>query len=407
MPDFSFEAFDAANAVRRGSIQADSRGDAVGRLASQGLIVGSLIESRRKLPTLRTSSGPGRSAKARTRPLERLLEEWARLMQIGLNIDQALTISCTSHGASAAGVLAGKVRESLREGQSFAGALEKVFPGRSPAFITCIEVGERSGRLPEMLNSLAGRIKAARTFRSDLRAALAYPGFVLATTIGLIGILVYVVLPSLSDVLTNSDAKLPWTTQAIFDGAALIRLYGLDAALLLAAAVGSSAFLCRIPGVRNLLENGLLGLPMIGRIVLAIEVSSYVHTLSVQVRGGIGISKAVRACRSSLTLSTLRHRASDMEGKIAQGMRVSQAIGECFDRVKELPSLIRIGEENGRLADVLAHAGEHYEAAARQDLKIVTSLLTPAVTIATGAVVGVVVMSMMSALIGMNDLAFR
>ncbi len=407
MPDFSFEAFDAANALRRGSIHADSCGDAVGRLAAQGLTVGSLVESRKGLSTLSGAGAPGRGARGRTKLLERLLDEWARLMQIGLNIDQALTISCTSHGDSAAGVLAGEVRKSLREGQSLAGALEKAFPGRSTAFIACIEVGERSGHLPAMLVSLAERVKAARAFRADLRMALAYPGFVLATTVGLIGILVYVVLPSLGDVLTNSDAKLPWTTQAIFDAASLVRLYGFDAALLLAASIGALVLLCRLPGIRDLLEAGLLRLPVIGRIALAIEVSAYVHALSVQVRGGIGISKAVRACQSSLTLSILRHRAAGMEGKIAQGMRVSQAIGECFDRVRELPSLIRIGEENGRLADVLAHAGEHYEATARQELKVVTSLLTPAVTILTGVVVGVVVMSMMSALIGMNDLAFR
>ena len=407
MPDFSFEAFDAANAVRRGSIQAESRGDAIGRLASQGLIVGSLVEGRRGFSIPGRAGGPGRGAKGRTRMLERLLDEWARLMQIGLNIDQALTISCTSHEVSTAGTLAGEVRKSLREGLSLAGALEKAFPGRSTAFITCIDVGERSGRLPEMLVSLSKRIKAGRTFRADLCAALAYPGFVLATTFALIGILVYVVLPSLGDVLTNSDAKLPWTTQAIFDAASVVRLYGVDAAVLVVLSAGILVFLCRLPRVRDLLEAVLLRLPVVGRIALAIEVSSYVQTLSVQVRGGIGITKAVRACRSSLTLGVLRRSAAEMEGKIAQGMRVSQAIGECFDRVRELPSLIRIGEENGRLADVLAHAGEHYEAVARHDLKVVTSLLTPAVTILTGAVVGIVVMSMMSALIGMNDLAFR
>ncbi|TGE01037.1 type II secretion system F family protein [Methylobacterium nonmethylotrophicum] len=415
MPCFRFHAVDPQNRPHDGLVEAPSRDAALADLAGRGLTI---IAVAATAPG-RGTGAPGSPARAwraglgsnrppTPRETHSLIAEWARCLEAGLTIADAVEISAEGRPRARLGRTTRAIQAALKQGAPVGQALADNLPHLPPAALSLIESGERSGELAAVLSRLAARLSQQQQQRGEIRSALVYPAFVVTTALTVIIVLLQIVIPSLDEIVGDGRDTLPWTAQLVLAASAVFRdhVVALAAAALLLA-LGTLGLVIH-PAARPLLDRARLRLPMIGPLMLAHDAAQFARALSAQIGGGVPIGRAVQLAVAALSLEPIRSRAGSLERKLAEGSALSDAIASDLpDLPRELARFARVGEQTSRLPLLLEHAADLLEERGRRQLRTLTNLVTPTVTVLLGFLVGFVVLSLMSAIVGLNAVALR
>ncbi|MEE7502569.1 type II secretion system F family protein [Methylobacterium mesophilicum] len=413
MQDFRFKALDATNTVRSGSIEAESRRAAQLSLSAQGLtIIDLAVAERDSVETGRRGTDRPPSAARRWSPTARdiqvLAAEWARCLDVGLTIAQAVDISADGRNGTKLGRSTVAIRDDLKRGSTVHDALRAHMPRLPPAALSMIEAGERSGELAEALAKLAERLVRQQRLKGEIRSALIYPSFVVVTAVVVIAILLQVVVPAIDEVIGDRSGELPISAQMVLAASRAFRSYAVEivAGLLLMVAV--VLVLVLHPAARPAFDRLRLRIPVIGALLLAGDAAQFARSLGAQIGGGVPLGRAVRLAVDAVSLQPVRHRAAGLERRLAEGCSLSEALALNLPSLpRELSRFARIGEQTGRLPALLAHVADLLDERTRQQLRVLTGLVTPTVTVTLGLLVGFIVLSLMSAIIGLNEVALR
>ncbi|UHC17855.1 type II secretion system F family protein [Methylobacterium currus] len=415
MSRFRFQGVDPQNRSQHGLVEAPSREAALADLAGRGLTVVALAE----IAPGRETGAPDRSVRTwragilssrppTPRETQSLIAEWARCLEVGLTIADAVEMSADGHPGMRLARTTVAIRAALKQGAPVRRALADHLPHLSPAALSLIESGERSGELAAVLSRLAARLSQQQQQRGEIRSALVYPAFVVTTALAVITVLLLIVIPSLDDIVGDRRDTLPWTAQIVLAASSVFRdnVMAITAGTLLLVL----ATLCAIihPAARPVLDRVRLRLPVVGSLMLAHDAAQFARALSAQIGGGVPVGRAVQLAVAALSLEPIRSRAGNLERKLAEGSALSDAIAADLPNLpRELARFARVGEQTSRLPLLLEHAADLLEERARRQLRMLTNLVTPTVTVLLGLLVGFVVLSLMSAIVGLNAVALQ
>lgn len=413
MPHFRFKALDAANASRTGSIEADSWRAAQLKLSAQGLTIIDLAEATR------ASVGPGQTSLDGGRPAIRkrspalkdiqvLAAEWARCLDVGLTIAQAVDISADGRSGTELSRSTVAIRDALKSGSPVHQALRENMPRLPPAALSMIEAGERSGELAKALAKLAEQLAQEQRLHGEIRSALIYPGFVTVTAMAVIVVMLQVVVPSIDEIIGDRSDELSVSAQLVLSASRGFRNHATELACGSVLVLLALAALILHPAARPLFDRLRLRLPVVGGLLLAGDAAQLARSLSAQIGGGVPVGRAVRLAVGAVSLGPVRQQASGLERRLAEGSSLSDAIAADLPNLpRELARFARIGEQTGRLPILLGHVADLLEERTRRQLRVLTSLVTPTVTVTLGLLVGLIVLSLMSAIVSLNEVALR
>lgn len=296
------------------------------------------------------------------------------------------------------------VRESLKEGTSFARSLEahpKIFP---PLYVNMVAAGEASGTLETVLERLADFIEGQARLRGKVAAALAYP--VLMTLIGTVitGVLMVTVVPKVTAIFDSIGQQLPWYTRLLIFVSNVVSGYWW--AILGGGAIGGLAFRrwYRTPAGRLRWDVLMLRLPIFGRLNLLVAVARFSRTLGTLLAGGVPLLKAMDIVKRVLGNTKLEAVVADAIGSIREGESISVPLKRSQEFPPMVTHMIAVGEKTGQLEAMLDNVSRAYEADVETRITALTSLLEPLLIVFLGGGVAFIVMSILMPLIQMNQL---
>ncbi len=374
------------NALRREGVLATDVRDAIAReKQSKGFDIGSMLRSvssvdlavaTRQLATLLRAGIP-------------LVESLAALRDQSENQLFQETLS--------------QVRDKVNEGISFADALSehpKVF---NDLYINMVRAGEASGTLESVLARLADFMENQNRLKGKVQGALFYPGAIATLTVAVTFFLLTVVVPQVSAIFENFGKVLPWYTRALMATSSFLTTFWWLAILL---AVSSVVLFRRWKNSEKgeaVWHRTLLRVPVVKGLVTMVAVSRFTRTLATLLRSGVPVLGAMDITRRVLGNVELMRVIEEARASVREGESIAEPLKRSGRFPPIVTHMIAIGERSGELEQMLEHVSNAYDDQVEAQLTALTSLLEPILLVAMGGVLVVIVFSIISPLLQINE----
>ena len=396
MPDYSFKAFAKDGALVADHVSATNRADAVRQLSARGLVAFELTEGAvRRI---------GARSKMPLKTLAAFCRQMATMVESDLPIDDALQLLARDTNRKAAALATG-LRKSVMGGATLSSALSSYREKVPDVMIGLVAAGEAGGALAPVFHRLADGFEMELRTRDALRSALIYPAVLGVTALASLVLVLTVVAPALTPVFAGAGDRTPLSAKLLIGASEALRTYWWIGvlALLLVTLLTISSF--RTPAGRAGLARLAIRAPFIGSIVTNTETSRFLHSLAALLDNGVSVVSALEITRQASGNPVVAKEINAITDRVRQGER----LGDLLARSRVFPALAgqlaAVGERSGSLAKMLRHGARVMEEAAQRDVKQLLVVATPALTIILGVLVGGVVLSLLSAILSVNDLA--
>ena len=401
---FHYTARDSRGENRHGTLEAENIIAAQRLLQQKGLYPTDISEpfSRRSHAEQKKNSFAARRHKISSRELAVFTRKLAVLLQASIPIFTAVeNVSRAGSSHNLARILA-VVREKLKNGESFAGALASCPAVFSPVYISMVRAGEHTGTLDTVLEELASLLEHQSDTRSNILSALAYPLFLLLIGSVLITILFTVMVPEISRVFLDAGRSLPLPTKILIRASRLATAFWwlpplLAVVSLLAWKTGKTAV---VPA--GYLDRAIVRVPLIGGIIIQTACARFCRVLAVLLGGGVPLLHALpmagKAAGNKIFIEMADHAAHE----IRNGKKLGQILASSPFLPEITLELITVGEQSGRLEQMLVTAASFLEQESARRLRTLVSLTEPVMICIMGLIIGFVVISLFLPLMEMN-----
>ena len=391
MAVFVYKAKKGPEQTVDGRIEADSRTAALARLDALGLSP-ILLEVAGAVD----HQGRVRRGRINARDITVFTRQLAGLLRAGVPILRALTTIQQQSANPAFRVVVDDIVATVRDGSMLSQALGR-FPALfSELYVNMARAGESVGVLDEMLLRLAEARERDDELRGRVLAAVAYPALVLGIGAASVFVILAFFLPRILHLFDGMNTVLPLPTRMVM---AVSGVFAQWWGWLLTASVAAGWGLFRYARTRRgrlARDAVVLRLPVAGRFALDTDLVRFSRTLALLLAGGVPIERALTL--GAKTLVNRRLQEAGIQVGEDTGRRVA-SLADGFRRRPEIPlfltNMMAVGEEAGRLDESLQEAAAFYQRELERDLRLMTTLLEPALILLVGAVVGFIIFAML------------
>jgi general secretion pathway protein F len=402
---FKFRAYGKSGGLDTGYVMAVDTADAVRQLSQSG-----------KIPyEIKAADGEATAAKAGGsifdifRPkldLTHFLSELAVIIGSGFNIDIALKAVADAETNKAQKAHIQAIHSQITEGKSVAEAFSSQ-PNMPEDVVALVASGESSGRLDIVVSELAKNHTMRAKRRSEITEAMIYPAFLLLIMVGALLVLSLYLVPALEPIFSNAGAESPFIVRALGGFGAVISQYGMILVAALAGGILLLTMFMRRPATKARLVDIAGRIPGVSGLIRSTTRERYLSTMSLLLGNGVPMLDAMSLAAS--TASSAHHKSKLMlaRQRVASGEPLWQALKSSDAFPDPVLSLIRLGEESNNLATMMGRSGAMTQAQIQRNISRALALLTPAMTIILGGLVGSLVISVMTTLLSINEIAIR
>lgn len=402
MPSFLYKAYGSSGELAEGRVQALSADAADIILGRRGLTAFKLIEASQQTEPwwrrdLLSKAGPSPAY------LAVFAREFADLYTSGVAVDDCLRILAEQSTARELQQACESLLEDILNGAALWSAMTER-PSTYPSdFINIVRAGESSGTLGQAFEELARLLERRQELQAKIKSAMTYPVILLVLAAVSITIVVGALVPSIAPIFQEGGKPMPAALlllMALSDNWALVAVGMLAAAGVVLAFWAS---IQRSPGRRLAFDAYRLRLPVIGMISLSQDTANFQRTLGTLLRAGVSLLEASMSAQAVIRNRLLASKVERAVGFIREGRPLAVALR---DEGVFPPAAIRmmaIGEETGKLDQMLLRSAAVFEDRALKGIDRVMALLTPALTLSVAVVVGGLVLTVMMAILSIND----
>ena len=390
MASFHYNAVDAAGRTVRAQIDADTLGAAVQRLQHQGLHILEVkpnnARSQRQAPN---------TARPKLESLVVFSRQFAVMIDAGLPVLRCLDVlsSQTKDAALQRAQLA--VIGEIEAGKPLATALHNQPQCFSELYVSMVRAAEAGGILDIILDRLATFLEKEMDIRNKVKAALIYPVLVLVFATVMMNAMFIIVLPTFSSIFADLDVPLPVMTAILFGLAHVMRTYWyIHIAIPVVIILVGKKWLATPKG-RFTMDGILLKLPILGEVIQKIALARFARTLGTLLSSGVPLLQTIEIVSATAGNVVLAHAITGCSRQIENGRRLVEPLQESPWFPPMLTNMVEVGEETGRLAEMLDKVADFYESEVDATVKGLTSLLEPILIMFLGAIVGGIVLCVM------------
>ena len=285
-----------------------------------------------------------------------------------------------------------EISEAVESGQALSGALAAHPDLFGSFYIKLVQSGEVSGKLHESLLYLADYLERSQSINSKIKAALAYPAFVVFALLVVTAIMVVYVLPQLLSIFKDiGDVQLPITTQILIWGTDFVNRYLIFLVTLLVALIAGFWKYIATPTGRAWLDNLKITMPALGEVVRSLYLARISESLSTLIKSGIPILDALHITSELVGNMNYQKVLLDAEENVRGGGTIS----ESFSKYSEIPpltaSMVAIGEKTGKLDFMLSHISKYYKSESENAIGSISQLIEPILVLLLGVAVAILV----------------
>jgi general secretion pathway protein F len=404
--NFSYSAITRDGHPETGHLEAQSKDDAMRQLVHDSKTVVALKVAHVSKNNDVSFRKRGRLLVEKKVDQLRFFDDLTLLTGVGFTLPQALQSMKSTAKRSAEKDVVTMIASELDAGRtaSLAFASTGLF---SPHILAMIDSGDIARSLPRVFSEISNSLMEEEKARSAVVDALTYPGLLIALMVTALGIVTFGLIPAIGPVFANSGMSTPIAVSVFVS----IRVF-LIAAWPWICLIGVSCILALLnTTVRQQLYvvvyPAILRMPFLGSIVVARRLTKYLASLGMLLENHAPMAQSLKVAASSVSNPIFQKKLLGIADKVAAGKKLPQAIEETQLFDSRTVSLIAIGYEAGRLPNALQKAAELIAVSNSRRIERAVSFLTPALTIFMGLIIGGLVVSVMTALLAINDLALQ
>ncbi len=402
---FRFEAFDGAGNLIQGDVNATTANEAEDLVRLRGITPFQVRSAGFGDLLFRDIQFAAGGRQVPDASLARLSRDLAVLLQADVPLDASLRIASTTSEDRRMRDMALGLLDGVLEGAALADVMDRMKGVFRPEYVKIIQAGDISADLGRAMQELADLLDRRVEIRGKIRASMAYPALLVVLAVVSLCIVLGLLVPAVTPIFLENGMPLPGPLAVM----ALIREQALSvlsiAGFLLAGGIVAVLAACRNEAVRALVDKFYLSVPIVGHISDLQEAARFTRTLATLIRAGV---PPLQALQSSCLLVRNRYIRGLLERTISD-VRAGVSIGGALARSEALPTvvhqLVAVGEETGRLQDMLLRAASILERQEQTRTAQILSVLTPGITILVSGMIGVIILSVMGAILSINDLA--
>jgi len=410
MPVYEYKAVDADGRTQVGIIDAATPFEGRRKLRSQELYVTEIApasrkaDSRAETPVGKALEGIGRLVKyvfTRTKPAEFVMmtRQFATLVDSGIPVVQSLEALVEQVQPGPLQQALNATRERVTQGAPLATALEEHPRFFSSLYVNMVRAGEASGNLDQVLLRLADYTQKQNHVRAKVRSAFTYPAMLAVFGTGVVIFLLTHVLPRIVNTLVKKGVNLPLPTLMLMATSDFLAGYWW---LLATAGIGAWLlwrWFVRTPRGRQFRDTTKLRMPILGDLFKKRAIAQFAVTFSTLLKSGLPVVESLRIVKNIVNNVILQRTIEDLEQSIIDGTDIAGPLKASGVFPPVVSYMVAVGEETGRLEDILSKVAEAYDEEVDVATTRLTSLLEPALIIVMAFIVGFIVLSIMMPII--------
>lgn len=403
MPIFEYKGINQAGKDKSGTIDAENIKVARSKLKKDGIFVTDIknkvkAAAKKNSSPLFQKSVPVKDLALMTRQLAVLIKS-----QIPL-VDALAAVSEQVENPTLAEALA-DAKNMVNEGSPFYKALAKYPHIFDNIFVSMCEAGEMSGSLDVILLRLADFTESAAKLRQQVTSALTYPMIMLVLVfIILMGLFTFVIPKMVTVFESAPELQLPWYTQVIIDISTFVTNYWY---IILGFIIGTYVLFNnwkKSPAGRPQWDAISLTMPVFGQVIRMVAVSRFTRTLATLLTGGVPMLNALDIVRNVVDNAVVATAIDDARNNISEGESIAGPLSKSGQFPPIVIHMVKIGEKTGELENMLTQVSDAYDFTVQNKIESMTSMITPAITIVMGAVVMIIVLSIVIPMFEMTNL---
>ena len=405
MTRFRYSAYSRKGEQVSGHIDAQNQAHALKIISDLGLQA-YLTEEDRSAPEA-SSNRPFWTRKQM--PLAKrasLARELSLLVDAGLPLDNALQIVAEQSPAGLVKSFINQVHNEVTGGRSLSQAMATATPPYPPDETAMILAGEQTGSLAKVLSDIALRLDSRNTLHQQITSAMIYPAVLMVMALAAIIIVATVLVPNLLPVFEDTGADLPLVVYAMIGLNDVLTNYWLLLLACTIAGLGLIILAARSTAFISILDAFKLWSPGVSSFVRQSEISRVSGTLGSLIQSGVPLVEALQVVAGVSRNSVVRSRLQTLTEQVIAGRKFSQCLPDLMLFPPAAQQLVAIGEESNHLGQMLLHVATGAENTLRANIQRLMTLLTPVLTIGIGVFVGGLIMSVMKAILSVNELVF-
>jgi len=405
LPAFHYKAVSADGEALEGEMEARAQEGVVERLQAMGYIPIRVEETQADAAAENVSFAWLRSSKVSQAEVGVFTREIATLLHAGLPLDRALEILVALSENEKVRRLLVQVRDDVRGGASLSASLEDQKGVFSRFYINMVRAGEAGGALGPVLMRITEFMERAKALKETVQSALIYPVILVIVAVLSVLLLLVFVVPQFNQMFEQSGKTLPVPTQIVIAAGDFMRhdwwmlLIGVAAMyILMRQQLGN-------PVSRYRWDGWFLRLPLVGDLVAKIEVARFTRSLGTLLGNGVTLLNALYIIKETLGNRVMAEGLDGVATQLKEGLGLGKPMMETGLFPKLAVHMVMVGEETGRLEEMLLRVADVYDGEVQSTVKRMLGLMEPVLILGLGLVIGGIIMSILLAILSVNELA--
>lgn len=391
MPHFQYTAIDSSGRVVRATMEADNEQLVFARLRDQSLHCTDIKRAGK------ASSGTKfGQKKMKPKSLVVFSRQFATMIDAGIPILRCLDILAGQCKEPALKAALEVVTQDVKSGMSLNEALTKHPAIFNKLYVNMIRAAELGGILDQILDRLAGFLEYEAEIKGKIKSAMMYPILVLAFSQIMLFALFSFVLPKFKEIFVGMNVQMPPVTAALFAaGDFMNKFWWVILLFLFGAYMGFKAW-AKTPKGKFQVDFVKLRIPIVGELTLKMSIARFSRTFGTLINSGVPMMRSLEIVGETLGNKVLSQAIDTTRASIREGNKLSSPLIQSGLFPNMVTTMIDIGEESGRLSEMLVKVGDFYDQEVETTVKGLTSMIEPMLIIFLGVVVGFIAISIMT-----------
>lgn len=333
-----------------------------------------------------------------------MIRNLSAMLNAGLTLSRSLTVVERQMRNKSLKQVLGDISDSVKKGSSFHESLAEHPKLFSKLFISMAHAGEEGGTLAESLSIVGVQMERSRNLTKKVRGAMIYPIIIIFAMIVIAILMLIFVVPTLTNTFTQLGVKLPFATQVIVATSNFLINHTLLMIVGTSAVIGALWSFKRSQFGGRLISRAVLHVPVVGELVQETYAARTARTLSSLLSSGVDMLGAIQITREVVSTKTFADVLKEAERRVRKGEPLSAAFADHTDRYPSMFSdMIVVGEETGKVADMLKQVADYYENDVEQRTKDLSTIIEPVLMLLIGTGVGIFAVAIISPIYSLSS----
>ena len=294
----------------------------------------------------------------------------------------------------------------IKSGKSFAEAPASHTKLFTSVYINMIRAGEEGGVLPQVLKRLGSFQERLQKVRGEIISAMIYPLLLSSTGLVSVGALIVYVIPKFAQIFEGMGISLPFSTMVLMGLSRYSIRYGWVSIIVAMITFFLYRKAMKDKNTSIKMDQKKLKLPLMGNLLWKMQISRFARTLGTLLENGVPLLKSMDIVKDVLSNQYLADILNTVKTDVKEGASLTVSLAQKGFLPEIAVHLLKVGEETGNLDQMLLKVADNFDADVEQRMKRLVTMVEPVLILLMGAVIGVIVISMLTAILSVNDLRF-